>query len=1025
MSQIPDSVRLRPDQLSLNKRETRLFPSFCEFLQRHPNPLGQVLLGIKEKPWCASDARKLEDLVGRFGGEEKQVAAFLAIAHNAAHYCSVEMEKHLTLPQFHVLHQEIPSATSFSLAAETARYRRWGAQLGAWMEALFPGATEHVANRDLLLASTIVSSMLYGGAYGVRVLAGIVRAIACHRERSFIVGGRVHVEVFLSWGMLAEGETRFWVPDALSACLWTWVVPEDVAGLLEPVSNWKGMRPPSDSEIFRRAERLIRSCCTAHARKQLGTISDLRRCCWAMAHPHLNPVMARYADSEISANSPSRKSLRRLFPLGQFVEFSIPQNPSCQLRPGMPEYGHAENQPISSGAAHSHKENPPDSPLNAGRPWVSAVCRATTTKDPCRALQSLVDGGGPEALLASFGISLLSSTSYTGKRMTKDDVARALKILGDSLAANMEEKDIAAIDSDAALEIYIRAIERRPVSQRLLLIKWILEFDLFIRVRLKTRDSIPLSKLPWPPEDGALDPGFVTHEEYKDILCRIDECWDVIDSPRRKRMIRLIVAIAFRLGIRGGEIKQLRLGHLLVRGEPEILLWPFKGDRFKTRNARRRVPLLPLLSKDELNDLIDWRQARLDEGATLGDRLFAIPEEKMSELPRWLVEDLNDFLRAQSTIGVDEGFLHVHTFRHACQCWMFTAMMLAEGGIGKSPFSDLELSNEWLARGRERLNALYGHDRHTAKHAFLQASLAGHGDFFTTARSYVHFFPWILSSFLEASPAMKPPERMVRIASGKPESTERTWRKGGIHNIAVQLLLHRYRDERVMIPESDRTILGPRPEVSALGVTWTLLRTYATTEMAIKADAATQLFLDRAIELAQMRRSDGTYRHRMESGRGGERLALPARPMRKYADSASDVWKKIAAGPSDLVRNGLRIFVGRVENNGWLRFAPDIDENDAKRYIRFLCEIGFGSQLVAMSDDIEGWKRRLGYQGIDLKWIPARGIRRELSIRPDLSPTTGGTRGWLRFALVMAYIRLGGEHSFEDQASLEDLYATS
>lgn len=84
-----------------------------------------------------------------------------------------------------------------------------------------------------------------------------------------------------------------------------------------------------------------------------------------------------------------------------------------------------------------------------------------------------------------------------------------------------------------------------------------------------------------------------------------------------------------------------------------------------------------------------------------------------------------------------------------------------------------------------------------------------------------------------------------------------------------------------------------------------------------------------------MRLPDGTYRHRMESGRAGERLIVPARAMRKPETWASNLWDRIAAAPPELVQHALQIFVERVDKDGAVRFVPEIDDEDNKCYIRW------------------------------------------------------------------------------------------
>jgi integrase len=996
------SVLSNLEQLGLYKTEIDLIPAFREFLARHPNPLGQALLDDDQSElWEASDTKCFEDLVFRFGGSEKQMAAFLAIAHHAAHNWSVTYGKRVTLPRFSAPDRSDPSAASAGLASQAARYHRWRQQLDSWIEGLFDSNTANISNRPLLLSAFIVSSMLHGGAYGARLIAGVIRAIASHRERSFILNGRVHLELLLSWGYIADGERHIWLPDTLSACLWTWLEPEDAVGLLEPVSRLQGMRPPRDGEIFRRVTKLIRSFCETSSRTELGTLFDLRRCCWVMANTNLNPIMARYCDGHISSNSPIRKHLRRLFPKGEFIEFGNPETATL----AEPE-GELKRKSSPSGADLIEAGTVPSSPSREPRAWIVEVCQAAESKDPKKSLAKIAGRGEPVALLAGFGISLLSSTQYSGGRATRTEIACVLEFVGMSLGAEMEAQDIAQIETEEALEIYVRAIEQQPIGERRRLIKWVLELDLYIRARVKSRDPIPLSRLPWPPEDGSFETGFVTHEEFEEILLRIDEFWNGKDSARRRKMIHLIVVIAFRIGLRTSEIEQLRLSDLLVRGSPEILLMPWPKERFKTKSAHRRIPLEGLLLDFELADFINWRQTRLDQDAKPSDRLFAIPEENLNEIHKWFWDDLNDFLRAHSSTGLDDGYIHMHTFRHAFQCWAFTAMIMIEGQISLSPFPDLQLTSQWVAQQSSK--TWHGHNRPTAKQAYMLASLAGHSTFFTTAQSYVHVFPWLVQSLFDVSPVMQPSDYLVGLASWSPESTQRTWRKRRI-NVAVKLLKHRYKGVHVEIPEADQSPLGERPVVSSLEATWNLLYRQARTNSAIEPESTTQRLIDRAQKVADLTHSSGAYRHPMEIGEKGKRLACPVRPRRTAEVCDSNVWKRLQKLPPEEIFDGVRIFIDRAEKDGWVRFDSLADADLAKLYIRFLFLAGFdrNKQVVASSGESEEWKRRLDYYGTDLLWTSGLSATEPgLLIRPHLSAIEGTYAGFC-FALVMAYIKFG------------------
>ncbi len=138
------------------------------------------------------------------------------------------------------------------------------------------------------------------------------------------------------------------------------------------------MCQPSDAEIFRRGGRLVRSFCDHDSRAELGTLADLRRSCWVIARPNLMPVMARYADGEISCNSPARKELRRLFPEGKFIEFAVPSNTGFQQRASEPEepIRDSDGDTGPSGARPKPRGEPSSSHSPVAESWANAVWQA-------------------------------------------------------------------------------------------------------------------------------------------------------------------------------------------------------------------------------------------------------------------------------------------------------------------------------------------------------------------------------------------------------------------------------------------------------------------------------------------------------------------------------------------------------------------------------------------------------------------------------------------------------------------------
>jgi hypothetical protein len=165
---------------------------------------------------------------------------------------------------------------------------------------------------------------------------------------------------------------------------------------------------------------------------------------------------------------------------------------------------------------------------------MSCLLLAAKCKFARTALETLAraeDTATPARRLADFGVSLLSASLYSGRRIKRRSLPQVLEQLARSLGPAMEHQDISKIDMPDALELYVRVVNEQSIRKRRSLISWLLELDLYIRARVKERQPIPKSKLPWPPDNASdVDVNLATHEEYFELLRRIDRLWDVRDN---------------------------------------------------------------------------------------------------------------------------------------------------------------------------------------------------------------------------------------------------------------------------------------------------------------------------------------------------------------------------------------------------------------------------------------------------------------------------------------------------------------
>jgi integrase len=908
-------------QLSLSQREQRSLPELLLFLEKNVTPLGQILLGLETGPWSKKDVLRFETLVLKRVPDAHQIADFLSITRSAARFWSVHEQKRVRPPRYYVPPPTYVSPFATDYAASVALYHAWREKLAAWIQTVFRSESNIIEDRDLLLRAFITSAILHGGALGEPILTAIICAIPQKHERTFAIGGRVHIELRLPKGGITEAETRIWIPDALTATLWNSITTQDVGTLLVPDSSGTNIASAKDNAVFNRLKALFKGPLGERSDQKLGSLAGLRRCAYAVAHVELRPVIARYANSEIPSTSLPRKALRRLFPSGDLIQFPVPQ----------------EDDNVQDSAKAEVKDTGERCDKTHDPAWVEQLLEAARAKSPKKALDSLASDPGAISLtrrLAEFGISLLSTVLSSGKHVGCRDLPNVLQNLAKSLGPLIEDRDIADYDTQEALNLYRNAIHAQPTRKRSDLIQWIVEFDFYLCVRVEPRAPVSKSELPWPTEsESGVDANLATHEEFVTILEWVDRLWDIRDSERRKRIVRLVIILEFRCGLRRSEVCKLRICDALLRGSPELLIWSRRGNQLKTRNAKRWIPISALLSIEEIEELRSWYNERVEvDRAGPEDYLFALPEEKLQQIPKSLLEKVNTFLRrltASSGNSSQEG-IREHILRHAFGGWLFISAMLSE--LEKPPilFPYLPQTSAWISRGPVIKESLFRHAHITQKHPYMVAYLSGHADFGTTAHSYIHLFPWLLSAFLNCSIEMKPEIDLIKLASRTPPSTLRNWiNQGGSNFIPLQLMKQNpaIRVEITEIKTGGAVLPAPSPIVNGeavwLETAWNALWNWFTKSSQPDPNRASREMFSRADYISNLISSSGKFRHSMETWssdtrdpNNNRRIACPAKPKHERNISPPNLCAAILQmhqKDPQLVRDATEIYVRSLE----------------------------------------------------------------------------------------------------------------
>ncbi|MGC9225104.1 MAG: tyrosine-type recombinase/integrase [Terracidiphilus sp.] len=1021
MALVPD-VLSNPLRLNITAdQRDEWFPQLLDFLRANPLELTEWLYGRREakrkngqKTWKKGDVRDAEKLIlSKFGPTETS-RQFLSILRSAAHLWSVTTRTKPKLPRILVHVDPVDNPFRFDYARAAADYDSWKKQLKTWIRTLNIREEEKVHNRELLLSAFFVSAVLYGGVLGAGFLVAIVRSIATKERSTFAIGGRIYIESFLTVKDVAEAERRVWLPDPLSAILWNELRIGDVDHLLAPVNKDGVQEPASDVAIYWRMDELVGKVLTETNQKNIPCLAELQRCAWEVGFTLIKPVLVAYGSGDLTSNSLLRNDIRRLYPNDEYYGVESDTTP-----PGLVPTPEDQNT----------------------QDWHESLFRAARSQEPQKHLEVISqDNSQPTEmrLVADFGVSLLKSISSSGKSLTERRVSNSIVLISRALGAVLKERDLATLSPPERKDIYLGAINRQPRSKRRELLLTVVDFDLYLVAKNEQTCPVPRSEFPWEPKSIFVDANLITHKEYAKFLEYLDRALPPRTSSARRKIVRLIVQLGFRAGLRRSELRRLRIEDLLAKAAKtpgmlhlvELQIRPRKADRLKTGNAVRRIPIGVLLSENELKELCAWRDHRISEGAKQQDYLLAIPREGMPQTPKSLIEEINFHLRKATGGSGSAGGCHLHHLRHSAHSWLFGALASSELPL----FPDLPETNHWLCEARSgvfRL-ALYGHEfPHTRKAAFAQARMAGHSSFDVTAGSYIHLFPWLLAAGLEKSVRMAPDPEVVKLAARVPKSTLKRWTtEGDFHNVPARLYVNEHAQGLAL--EADQE--GDGAEEDWAIDAWKRLLRHLMSGAMYPQDPVLAGRIERARYLMRQRSSGGAFRHEMEKwtpdlskSKEKVRLPCPLKPPHARNIAPPNLRRAIECMSRmnpELVKSASGVFARNAERGAWVRFDSIAYSAECDRFVEFLLKLNIGGkQIELISGDssrdsafIAEWSRvrNITGRGLEIKCSGSESrnftLKSALYVRPksglgcsvvDVNPA-----GY-RFAMEMAFVAFG------------------
>lgn len=1045
--------------LNLSPRESRDLEQLKVFMNRHDSLVGRVLRGQEEGRWAAKDMRRLESTMLKEIDDPKVISKMLRILRKIV---SAWAMRHVPVafPRIPVLPHYAKNPISPNLAHLLSRYREWRNWLDQWLE------TSGTANPDRYhpistAVPVIASAVIYGGLLSVAPVVALVRTLSDVLGNASASKQKFYLDLRLSLPRTSETEYRAWEPDSVTACLLLRTDPAAVQDLLAPPDSTLADCGPSDSIVAARLRKLFKDTLANHRARNskvpMGGIHGLIEAARMVAYLELPPILACYASRGLVSHSVPMRVLRRITRQDWY------ENP----------FHGASHQMPQVFERHTKKNTVVKQQDEFASDWLEPLRHKMLSKNPrefTSRLSMLASDSTQSPLvrqLAKFAGALLRQRNKADKprplNAIRNTVLEVATSIGPFLADGSDPAELSGEDLE---QLYEQALASKAgfesaISRKARVIGSLREFDAYLRVwnGKAARDCSVLAET--IEVLGTVDANFIAPTEYDAVLDRINRDLSLRQNPTRLKIVRLLVILGYRCGLRRLEALHLKVRDVLfegtgnsLQGPSELLVRPSESHRLKSNNAKRRLPLDILLSVDEVKELKDWYAKRTSQsGVRSCDYLFGNSDglDDFDVLPQTIFETINGFLQEVTYTRGDERPAHFHHLRHGfCTFGMLRLMT-----------SDMVHPSDYLP-GCEGLTAFLQSDgifdpaklhRHhllfpTRKHAYLMSGLMGHGSP-GSSMTYTHCLSWLLHASLAHSSTMSPAEETLNMAIGiSAETRERRSRRASGDQIWRHLWDWRIRREATTVRQVD-------PEVGNSGVRsedlpdWIEPIERFLREMDLPgqsvAGAARLCGVEESIAAGWWGKADylrtltsgiGTLRHRFEgvksrpSSPDGEAAGhSPVRPLHATEGEIiaryGPLLQQLDANPSTrhLLKAGLSAYVQAAwfTKDFALFHHPDTEGPCARNFLDLL--LGLKLQLrdigLLRSKNVSnaGWSRRwresLGLskyitfeKGIPQAPASWLAIEPRFLFRHDPAVMSAGLAGF-RYLMVMGYIAFG------------------
>ena len=294
-------------------------------------------------------------------------------------------------------------------------------------------------------------------------------------------------------------------------------------------------------------------------------------------------------------------------------------------------------------------------------------------------------------------------------------------------------------ESEELFEIYRELAAEDGADRPSMLSRALREFHYFLH---KTGKLPPLVNVEEVLGEEAglapVDANLISPDDYQKAMDWLDAQRLIGVDGDHIATCRIVLMMAFRLGMRRMEIMGLRLKDLHMRLGMDCLIRPHAGRRLKTSNSRRRLPMSILFNWRERKELRRWYERRLAEEKEepFSEYFLALPKAKQVQAP---VESITDRIQKALHAVTGDTRLHLHHCRHAFGTWLYLKLRAPDYPEVAASFAHLPMTCHELMNGRRLRIALLGiHEAPSRSYAFVVARLLGHSSPAVSMSHYLH-----------------------------------------------------------------------------------------------------------------------------------------------------------------------------------------------------------------------------------------------------------------------------------------------